>query len=271
MPAKPRPRLAPKAHQAPAAPDAVGPPPDHRADREQLRAGLAAVARPDSRFHLQFGDFIPDFDGSAAATDRALALPACAVARHVFVTPDNSLIDLRRRLMVAGTSLVVSSYNMARGFYLLAPGCVPPAQALYAAWLDGIEHFGRAVTLADLASLGPFGFVATGASAVAASGVRFGRGHGYFDLEWRIFSDMGLVGERTPVVTLVHDVQLLDKRLYPSPNDVLADWICTPTRTLAVQRDAPRPRGVPWPEISPEQVAANPALQELQRAAGLAA
>lgn len=240
--------------------------------REQVWDGLRAVARPDARFHLRFADFIPDFEGSAAAIDRLLALPAFATARHVFVTPDNSLVELRRRLLVAGVSLVVSSYNMARGFYGLRPGTVPAGHELYAAWLDGVEHFGQPLSLAELAVLGPFDAVVTGASAVAASGVRFGRGHGYFDLEWRIFSDMGLVSDRTPVATVVHDVQLLDKRLFPGPDDVLVDWICTPSRALAVPRNGlrPRPRGVPWDQIDPEQCQANPALQELRRAAGLA-
>jgi 5-formyltetrahydrofolate cyclo-ligase len=238
--------------------------------REQVWDGLCAVARPDARFHLRFADFIPDFEGSSDAIDRLLALPAFSAARHVFVTPDNSLVELRRRLLVAGVSLVVSSYNMARGFYVLRPGAVPAGHELYAAWLDGVEHFGQPLSLADLAALGTFDGVVTGASAVAASGVRFGRGHGFFDLEWRIFSDMGLVSDRTPVATVVHDVQVLDKRLYPGPDDVLVDWICTPSRTLAVTRDAPRPRGVRWDQIAPEQCESNPALQELRRAAGLA-
>lgn len=238
--------------------------------REQVWDGLRAVARPDARFHLRFADFIPDFEGSTAAIDRLLALSAFRSARHVFVTPDNSLVELRRRLLVAGVSLVVSSYNMARGFYALRPGTVPAGHELYAAWLDGVEHFGEPLSLADLAALGPFDGVVTGASAVAASGVRFGRGHGFFDLEWRIFSDMGLVSDRTPVATVVHDVQVLDKRLYPGPDDVLVDWICTPSRTLAVPRETPRPRGVRWDRIDPEQCESNPALQELRRAAGLA-
>ena len=32
---------------------------------------------------------------------------------------------LRQRLLARGVSLVVSSYNMASGFYLLRPGAVP--------------------------------------------------------------------------------------------------------------------------------------------------
>ena len=173
--------------------------------RERLWDSLRAVAVPDSRFHHRFSEFIPDFAGSAAAIDRLCALPPFATARHVFVTPDNSLIELRRRLLQAGVSLVVSSYNMASGFYLLRPGAVPQGHELYGAWPDGLAHFGQALSLQALADLGRFDFVATGASAVATSGVRFGRGHGFFDLEWRIFSDMGLVDNATPLVTAVHD------------------------------------------------------------------
>lgn len=238
--------------------------------REQLWTGLRSVAIPDSRFHYRFSEFIPDFAGSGAAMDAVCALPAYKAAKHVFVTPDNSLIELRRRLLQAGVSLVVSSYNMASGFYLLRPGAVPKGHELYGAWPDGLAHFGEPLDLKTLSALGRFDFVATGASAVATSGVRFGRGHGFFDLEWRIFSDMGLVDNRTPLCAAVHDLQVLDKKLFPSPDDVLVDWICTPTRTLIVQRDTPRPRGVSWKDISPEQIQAMPALAELHRTVGLA-
>lgn len=238
--------------------------------REQLWTGLRSVAIPDSRFHYRFSEFIPDFAGSVQAMDALCALPAYQQARHVFVTPDNSLIELRRRLLQAGVSLVVSSYNMASGFYLLRPGAVPTGHELYGAWPDGLAHFGEPLDLESLSLLGRFDFVATGASAVSTSGVRFGRGHGFFDLEWRIFSDMGLVSNHTPLATVVHDLQVLDKKLFPSPDDVLVDWICTPTRTLSVPRDTPRPRGVQWKDISPEQRQANPALAELYRTVGLA-
>lgn len=232
--------------------------------------GLRAVAVPDARFHNRFSEFIPDFQGSEQAIDRLAALPQCARARHVFVTPDNSLIELRRRMLVAGVSLVVSSYNMARGFFVLRPGAVPPGHELYGAWLDGMAHFGEPLSLHSLAEMGPFDFVATGASAVSRSGVRYGRGHGFFNLEWQIFSSMGLVDNRTPLAAVVHDVQVLERKLFPSPDDVLVDWVCTPTRTLAVQRDTPRPRGVRWKDLSPEQIAAIPALTELHRSVGLA-
>lgn len=239
--------------------------------RREVWADLREVAVPDSRFHLQFSDFIPDFAGSADAIGQLLVTPVLALPtpRHVFVTPDNSLKGLRERLLAAGVGLVVPSYNMSRGFWYLAPGAVPPRQAVFASWLDGLEHFAQPLDLAGLAALGRFDWVATGSSAVARSGVRFGRGHGYFDLEWRIFAQLGLVDNRTPIATVVHDVQVLDQALAASPEDVLVDWIFTPTRSMAVERAAPRPRRVDWAHVDEAQLLNTPPLADLHRALGL--
>jgi 5-formyltetrahydrofolate cyclo-ligase len=246
--------------------------------RHEVWDDLRAVARPDSRFHLRFSAFIPDFEGSEDATRKLLerlAIDGAApgsrgTPAHLMVTPDNSLTGLRQRLIEAGCSLVVPSYNLARGFRHFAPGTVAPGLARYASWLDGVEHFGRAVSLSDLAALGRFDAVVTGSSAVALSGVRFGRGHGYFDLEWRLFAELGLVDERTPVATLVHDLQVLERPLMASPDDVPVDLIATPTRVLQVSRPPVRPRRVDWSLIDDDMVDAIPPLAELRRSLGLA-
>jgi len=253
-------------------------PPGAGRRRHELWDDLRGVARPDSRFHLRFSAFIPDFEGSDEATRRLLeglsigldAPTAGGHPPHVMVTPDNSLIGLRQQLIERGCSLVVPSYNLARGFRHIPPGLVAPALARYAAWLDGLEHFGREVTLSDLAALGRFDAVVTGSSAVALSGVRFGRGHGYFDLEWRLFAELGLVDERTPVATVVHDLQVLERPLMASPDDVPVDLIATPTRVLQVSRPPVRPRRVDWSLIDDDMVDAIPPLAELRRSLGLA-
>jgi len=250
-------------------PSATDSPAPARHWRHEVWADLQAVALPDSRFHLRFADFIADFAGSAEATGRLLAAPPLAAPRHVFVTPDNSLTGLRQRLLEAGVGLVVSSYNMLRGFWYLAPGSVPPGQERFAAWLDGLEHFGRPVNLKTLAELGRFDWVATGSSAVATSGVRFGRGHGFFDLEWRIFGQLGLVRETTPICTLVHEVQILEQALVASADDVPVDLIFTPGRSIAVGRSGARPRRVDWSRIEDAQLQSIPPLAELHRAMGL--
>jgi 5-formyltetrahydrofolate cyclo-ligase len=238
--------------------------------RQKIWPRLQRVALPDSRFNLRFSEVIPDFAGSDNAVDRIASLPAWRTGAYAFVAPDNSLVSLRRRMIEEGITLVVATYGIARGFILLDPATIPQGHARYAAWLDGLEHFGQPFTLEALAARGRFDLMVTGASAVTTQGVRFGKGHGFFDLEWGMFSDLGIVDESTPVATVVHDVQVVEDALYPSSTDVLVDLIATPTRTIDVRRARPRPRGIAWDTLEPEIIDSIPPLRELQRLRGIA-
>jgi 5-formyltetrahydrofolate cyclo-ligase len=238
--------------------------------RERIWSKLHDVAKPDTRFHLNFAEVIPDFEGSEQAVDKIVATQAYKDSEFAFITPDNCLADLRRRMIEDGKSFVMSTYGIYRGFLLLEPHMVPDGAALYASWLDGMEHFARPITLEEIAKRGRFDFMVTGASAVSMNGVRFGKGHGFFDLEWGMFTDLGLVDETTPVTAVVHDVQVVEEMLQPSETDILVDQIITPTRVLDVGRRAKRPSGVKWPLLDPKQIEETPPLQELQRIQGLA-
>ncbi|WP_043871404.1 5-formyltetrahydrofolate cyclo-ligase [Celeribacter indicus] len=238
--------------------------------REKIWAKLKDVARPDTRFHMNFAEVIPDFEGSEAATERVVQDPAYQNSSFAFITPDNCLADLRRRMIEAGKPFVMSTYGIYRGFLYLDPATVPEGAALYASWLDGMEHFAVPITLEEIARKGRFDYLVTGASAVSLNGVRFGKGHGFFDLEWGMFTDLGLVDEDTPVHAVVHDVQLVEDQLQPSETDILVDTIFTPTRVHVVKRRAKRPCGVKWPLLEPKQISDTPPLQELQRLQGLA-
>ncbi len=237
--------------------------------RQQIWSRLRDYALPDTHFHYNFAEVIPDFVDSDKATDRVEALPEVRDATLLFVTPDNCLTEMRRRLLAAGKTIVVSTYGIYRGFYRLGPDNVPKGHERYAAWLDGLEYFGTPISLAGIAELGRFDAMLTGASAVSLDGVRFGKGHGFFDLEWGMFTDIGIVDDRTPVVAVVHDCQVVEDKLTPSPTDIIVDMIATPTRLHRVQRGYPRPRGIHWDRLEPEVIAATPPLQELQRLRGL--
>ncbi|MCP4381404.1 MAG: 5-formyltetrahydrofolate cyclo-ligase [Hyphomicrobiales bacterium] len=236
--------------------------------RERIWSRLKDVALPDSRFHKNFAEVIPDFVGSDEAIGRLLDEPVYKDGGYAFITPDNCLADLRRRMLVAGRSMVISTYGIYRGFYLLEPSMVPAGAELYASWLDGLEHFGRPISLAEVAERGRFDFMVTGASAVSMEGVRFGKGHGFFDLEWGMFTDIGIVDGATPVAAVVHDVQVVEDKLFPSPTDILVDVIATPTRLIRPVNRAVRPRGVRWELLDPETIAATPPLKELQAIRG---
>jgi 5-formyltetrahydrofolate cyclo-ligase len=235
--------------------------------RHRIWENLRPVAKPDSRFHLNFAEFIPDFIGSERAIDRLVSQAFYHQGKYAFVTPDNGLAELRRRMLDDGKTMVVSTYGINRGFWLLDPSTLSPGESRYASWLDGLEYFGKPITLADLAQRGPFDFMVTGASAVSLNGVRFGKGHGFFDLEWGMFTDVGIAGEATCVSAVVHEVQVVEENLVPSATDILVDHIVTPSRFITTVR-ATRPHGIKWDLVSAQQLAATPPLQELRAMRG---
>ncbi|RXV58557.1 5-formyltetrahydrofolate cyclo-ligase [Roseovarius sp. A46] len=238
--------------------------------RQQIWGKLKDVAKPDTRFDKNFAEVIPDFEGSETATRRILDMKAFQEAEFLFVTPDNCLVDLRCHLIEMKKPFFMSTYGIYRGFRYIEPGSVPKGDELYAAWLDGMEHFGKPISLAEIAHHGKIDFLVTGASAVSVDGVRFGKGHGFFDLEWGMFTDLGLVGEETPVVAAVHDCQVVQEKLHPSPTDILVDYIATPGGLHEVERRAKRPHGVIWDLLEPKQIDQTPPLQELRALQGLA-
>ncbi len=94
-----------------------------------------------------------------------------------------------------------------------------------------MEQLGRPISLEQILGRGRFDLMVTGASAVSVNGVRFGKGHGYFDLEWGMFTDIGVADERSPVIAVVHDSPGCGRRNW-SPVRPISWWmaIATPTR-----------------------------------------
>lgn len=219
--------------------------------RQRVWADLRKVARPDSRFHWDFSSYIADFDGSERCSELVLGHDAYRAlgGRRLFVTPDNSTEDLRRRLILDGRPFTITTYGIVRGFLDIDPKAIERGEARYAATLDGADRFGRPVSLRELAAGPGFGLLVTGSAAVSRNGVRFGKGHGYFDLEWAMLSDLKLVDRDTVIIAIVHDCQVVPEDLTPKPHDVVVDWIATPTRLIRVDHPDRPPGTVRWDQI----------------------
>ncbi|KAH8682499.1 5-formyltetrahydrofolate cyclo-ligase [Xylariales sp. PMI_506] len=273
----------------------------HKSDvRARVWTELRKVAIPDSRFHFDFAEYITDFAGSAAATDLLVALPCYRDAAVLFVAPDNCLEDLRRRALRDGKRLLVTTYGIRRGFWLLDPAemdllrkgegegedetqVIDEWKLAYAATLDGMERLGRPVPLRDLAAMaskssspasstttaGADGLqiplMVTGTGAVNGQGIRFGKGHGYFDLEWALLHSIGAISpEATTTVAVVHDCQVLDEDLRPEVFDTVCDLVVTGTRVLRAEA-AQKPRdGILWDMLRPGMLEDIPPLRELR-------
>ncbi len=231
--------------------------------RLQVWAALREVARPDARFHWDFTQFVPDFQGSERCADAIRRHPLYRRASLIFVAPDNSLRKVRAQAMADGKRLLVATHAIARGFYLVDAGVVPEEQIPFAATLDGLEQHARLVDIEGVRALGAIDLLVTGISLVTEHGVRWGKGHGYFDLEWAMFRELGVANDDTPVMAVGHDCQIVDAELEPSPVDTIADLIITPTQVIEVQQVFDKPRGILWESVSPELLRQVPSLHAL--------
>jgi len=223
---------------------------------------MRPYAFPDSRFQLDFSQFIPGFEGSEIATQKVTHELAYQKSQYLFVTPDNALTLFRECAVRDGKTMVLPSYGLHRGFLLLEPDKVPSGHEKCAAWLDGVEHFSHPVTLAELQSRGRFDVAVVGASAVNAAGLRFGMGHRYFDIEWSIFAQIGVVDSGMPIATIVHDTQYTAANLPIERDDVRVDIIATPTGVWRPPA-RPRPSALNWSLVD-GAIADSPPLRELR-------
>lgn len=231
--------------------------------RHEVWEELRPFARPDSRFHWDFSEFVPDFEGSERCATKIWQLDSYQQSRLIFAAPDNSLTAVRQQAIVDGKSLVVATHGISRGFVLLESGVVTKEQAAFAATLDGVERFGRPLSLSEISELGTIDLLITGVSLVTEKGVRWGKGHGYFDLEWGMFRQVGAVDESTPVIAVGHECQVVAQDLRPSFVDAIVDMIVTPARVISVERPYTKPKGILWHYVSPDLIDRIPPLQAL--------
>lgn len=247
--------------------------PQHKADvRARVWEQLRKVAYPDSRFHFDFSSFITDFEGSEDANRALLAQPCFRDSTCVFITPDNCLEYLRERALEAGIKVLTTTYGIRRGFKLLDPALIDPSLYKYASTLDGMEKVASPVSLADIVDTRlQVGLMVTGTGAINEQGVRFGKSHGFFDLEWAMLYSMGVVDTTTITAAVVHDCQVLrGVRLVPEVYDTVCDLVVTPTTVFSRAEDgrggaAAKPTcGILWDLLEPNMLQDIPPLQELK-------
>tara|TARA_Y100000590_G_scaffold411770_1_gene506123 strand:+ start:1336 stop:2079 length:744 start_codon:yes stop_codon:yes gene_type:complete len=241
----------------------------NKQEKQQIRLKvwqkLKNVALPDSRFHLNFEEYIPDFKDSSEACNQIVKSKEYKKSKFLFITPDNCLTTTREQAIKDGKNIIVSTYGIYRGFILIAKNMINKGDEVFASTLDGLEYFGKSISLNEIKNFGKIDLMLTGASAVSKNGVRFGKGHGFFDLEWGMFADLKIVDENTPIIAVVHDVQVVDFDLEPSNTDIIVDWIITNKQKLSTNRKKNRPSGIYWDLLEKGMLESTPPLRELKK------
>jgi len=133
---------------------------------------------------------------------------------------------------------------------------------LYAASsIKGAFEFGRQVSVKQMR---PVDLIVCGSVAVRRDGSRVGKGGGYSDLEYAISRELGIVNARTPIITTVHPLQIVDEKIPIKPHDIALDFIMTPEEIIECKTKHKRPKGIYWKYLDEEKIAAIPLLTKMK-------
>ncbi|MEE4110853.1 MAG: 5-formyltetrahydrofolate cyclo-ligase [Halieaceae bacterium] len=223
----------------------------------QLENSGAAVTNPWST--------IPNFVGAAEAARRLTSLPSWDAARVVKCNPDAAQAPLRLLALQAGKRVYTPVPELVADFpyLLLDPDelCSRGIAFEDVMYSDGAMRHGKRCSFADVEALD---FFVVGCVAVTRGGGRTGKGAGFADLEMGLFRHYGCIRPTTPVVTTVHDIQIVaDERVVMQAHDNPLDWIATPSELIATHTRHPTPGPINWQALQQDQFEDIPFLRAL--------
>ncbi|KAI4321367.1 hypothetical protein MLD38_034757 [Melastoma candidum] len=209
---------------------------------------------------------IPNFVGAASAAHKLGQLEQYRDAKCVKVNPDSPQKQVRFLTLSDGKKLLTPQPRLRTGFFsILELAMLEPGNVNEACTSVGVAKYGRPIGLDEKIKVD---LIVIGSVAVdPRTGARLGKGEGFAELEYGMLRYMGAVDDSTPVVTSVHDCQLVDdipvEKLLV--HDVPVDIICSPSQVIFTNTAIPKPQGIYWDKLSPEKLGQIRILRELKR------
>jgi len=209
---------------------------------------------------------IPNFVGADTAAWHLARTDEWKRAKTVKTNPDAPQIPIRLRALYQGKLVFAPvPYLTADVPYLrLDPEKLKKKGISFelAATSQGFVEHGDRIEFDQVA---PLDFCVCGSVAVTREGGRTGKGAGFADLETAIFRELGIVTADTPMATTVHSSQLVENARVPmQSHDSPLDFVATELELIRTHNTAPRPMGVDWDHVRPDQFETIPFLTRLR-------
>src|SRR5262245_28173525 len=206
---------------------------------------------------------IPNFVGAEKAAERLSQLEVWKRANVLKCNPDSPQRPVRQRALREGklVYMAVPRLREMECFLELHPSLLQK-NLTQASSIEGAFRFGRAIRPEAMQAID---LIVCGTVAANRQGARVGKGGGYSDLEYGLAREARLLRQTTPVVTTVHDLQVVDEELPVLPHDIPVDFIVTPTHVIETQTKLARPRGIYWEYLTEQKLAGIPYLRQLRR------
>ena len=205
---------------------------------------------------------IPNFPGAEACAKQLAETRYWKAARVLKINPDSPQRAIRQKGLADGKIIymAVPRLRSEKPFVELDPEklrCSPYA----ASSIKGAGQYGRMVSLDEMTRID---LVVCGSVAVNRQGARVGKGGGYSDLEFALLTLEKKIDRRTPVVTSVHPLQIIDEEIPMTEHDIPLSAIVTPTEVIEITTKFPRPEKIYWNILPREKLDDIPVLKSRQ-------
>jgi 5-formyltetrahydrofolate cyclo-ligase len=201
---------------------------------------------------------IPNFVGSESCARWLQELKEWRDASVIKSNPDSPQRQIRYQALKEGKILymAVPRLSSEKPFVELDPSKLK-TKLYEASSIKGAFQYGRPVTLNQMKKID---LVICGSVAVNLKGERIGKGEGYSELEFGLAVEAGKLERNAPVITSVHELQLIDGRITRRSHDFSVNIILTPDRIIRCPADKYRPKGIYLNELTEEKIQAIPTL-----------
>ncbi len=219
--------------------------------REIEERGIATFPPPYGR--------IPNFVNADKAAEKLALLDVWQKAKAIKCNPDSPQKFVRQRALKEGKTIymAVPRLRKEKCFIELKGRML----ANVASSIKGAFRYGKPVYPWEMKKID---LIVAGSVAVNRKGARVGKGGGYSDIEYAIAREVGIVNEITPVITTVHDVQVINDEIPMREHDVPVDYIITPTKIIETEKIYEKPKGIMWNILDKEL----PILEIIKRRKG---
>ncbi|MGB9805531.1 MAG: 5-formyltetrahydrofolate cyclo-ligase [Thermoproteota archaeon] len=210
-------------------------------------------------FPLPVKNRIPNFVGSKEAARKLTELKIWKDSKTIAVNPDAPQKPIREIALEEGKTLVMSTPRLQKGFLL-----IEPKQTLdfgLASTIKGAFKFGKLVSLEEIPLIDLF---VVGSVAVNLEGLRIGKGEGYSEIEWALLRTKNKVNENVPIVTTVHELQVVDINFSYMLYDLPLDVIVTPRRVIWIKRKIKKPDKIYWDLMDENKIKEISVLRKLK-------
>lgn len=207
--------------------------------KEMEEKGISTFPPPYGR--------IPNFVGAEKAANNLSELDIWKEANVLKSNPDSPQKSVRKKALQEGKTIymAVPRLRKEKCFIELKGKML----ANLASTIKGAFKYGKSLYPWEMKKVD---LVVVGSVAVNKKGARVGKGGGYSDIEFAIAKEFKIVRDDTPVVTTVHDIQVINDDIPMKEHDVPVDYIITPSRIIKTDGEFKKPRGIIWDILDKE-------------------